>query len=86
MSLKSDCLLLIKNAIEAINPQKLVKNSLKVVNGDTLLVNNKFEYKLNKNVYVAAFGKAVNTMCVEVENILKDHLVKGVAALPVGST
>ena len=85
MTLKSDCLLLFKNAIEAINPQKLVKNSLKVVNDNLLLVDNKHEFKLDKNVYLCAFGKAVNTMCVEVENILKDHFVKGIAIQPIGS-
>ena len=86
MSLKTDCLLLFKNAIEAINPQKLVKNNLKIVNGNLLVIDNKHEFKLNKNVYLCAFGKAVNTMCVEVETILKDHFVKGIACLPNGST
>ncbi len=77
---------MVKNAIEAINPQKLVKNSLKIVNGNSLRVNNEHEFKLYKNVYIAAFGKACNTMCVEVENILKDHFVNGIAIIPVGST
>lgn len=85
MSLKADCLHLIKIAIDSINPQKLVKTNLKLLNENRLVVNNKYEFQLNKNVYIAAFGKAVSGMCTEVENIVREHFVKGIAIVPSGS-
>jgi glycerate 2-kinase len=83
--LKTDCFSLIRHAIDAINPQKLIRNNLKLINdGQCLLVNNKQRYDLKRNVYVAAFGKAVYGMCTEVEQILDKHLVRGIAILPDG--
>jgi glycerate 2-kinase len=82
--LKTDCFNLIKHAIDAINPEKLIRKNLKLVNSDCLLVDNKIRYELNHNVYVAAFGKAVLGMCTEIEHILGKHLVRGIAILPAG--
>ena len=41
-------------------------------------------YPLRKNVYVAAFGKAVLGMVRAVEEVVGDHLVKGIASVPKG--
>ncbi len=41
-------------------------------------------YKLNKNVYIAAFGKAVAGMVRAADDILGDNIVKGYASVPVG--
>ena len=38
-----------------------------------------------RNVRVVAFGKAVLGMVAAVESILQDHLVEGVASIPVGA-
>ena len=39
---------------------------------------------MRKNVYVAAFGKAVLGMVRAVEEVVGDHLVRGVASVPCG--
>lgn len=39
---------------------------------------------MDKNVSVVAFGKAVLGMCKAVEDILKGHIIRGVASIPVG--
>ena len=41
-------------------------------------------YCLNHNVHVIAFGKAVLGMCKAVQLLLGDHIVSGVASIPVG--
>ncbi len=41
-------------------------------------------YKLSGNVHVAAFGKAVAGMVRAAEDVLGDHVVGGVAIVPVG--
>ena len=42
------------------------------------------EYPLSKNVYVAAFGKAVVGMIRALEDLLGDHIVDGVASVRYG--
>lgn len=39
-------------------------------------------YKLNHNVYLAAFGKAALGMVQGAEAVIGEHLVKGVASVP----
>ena len=43
-------------------------------------------YKLNNNVYIAAFGKAVAGMVRAAEDVLGDNIVGGFASIPVGLT
>ena len=50
---------------------------------DNLMIDGRF-YKLNNNVYVAAFGKAVAGMVRAAEDMLGDHIVEGYASIPVG--
>ena len=41
-------------------------------------------YTLSKNVYVAAFGKAVVGMVRALEDLLGDHIVDGMASIRSG--
>ena len=50
----------------------------------TLTVEKK-EYQLNRNVFVVGFGKAVLGMARVVEDILGDHIRKGILSIPVGA-
>lgn len=45
----------------------------------------KNSFKLNHNVYIVAFGKAACGMSRAAETVLSNHLVKGIASIPVGS-
>lgn len=42
-------------------------------------------YKLNKNVYVVGFGKAVSGMARAVEDLVGQHIVRGVVSVPYGT-
>lgn len=53
------------------------------VDGDYLIVKDR-QYRLSKNVYVVAFGKAVGGMVRATQELLGDHIVRGVASVPVG--
>nr|KAG5697070.1 hypothetical protein BaRGS_001986 [Batillaria attramentaria] len=51
----------------------------------TLTIKDK-SYKLDHNVYVVGFGKAVMGMARAVEQILGDHIVSGILSVPRGQT
>lgn len=42
------------------------------------------KYKLNKNVHVVGFGKAVLGMARALEDTIGEHIVRGVISVPVG--
>lgn len=52
--------------------------------GSTLTVQEKV-YKLNSNVYVVGFGKAVSGMARAVEDLVGGHIVRGVISVPYGT-
>ncbi|XP_013380001.1 glycerate kinase isoform X2 [Lingula anatina] len=81
--LKKDSLKIFKKAVKSVLPQNMVQNTLKV-DERTLWVDGN-EYALNKNVYMVGFGKAVLGMMQVAEELLGEHLVKGVASVPVGT-
>ena len=68
--------------LRSVMPHTMVMNSLQL-NGNILSVENQ-SYVLNNNVYIVAFGKAVIGMVKTAEDILGDHVVKGVASIPYG--
>ena len=70
-------------AVEAVLPHRMVNRTL-TLSGPQLEVGNR-SYILNKNVYVAAFGKAVIGMVRAVEDVLGEHIVDGVASIPTGT-
>ncbi|KAJ8931308.1 hypothetical protein NQ314_015810 [Rhamnusium bicolor] len=69
-------------SVEAVQPQRLIRNKVRLrdchltVGGDT--------YVLNKPCYVVGFGKAVLGMAIEIENVLGDHLERGIVTVPTG--
>lgn len=68
--------------IDAVLPSQMVKNALHVE--DDKLVVNERTYQLKHNVYIAAFGKAVAGMVQAAEKQLGEHVVRGIASVPVG--
>lgn len=76
-----------QSAVRAVLPQLLIPKYIRRT-GDTLLVG-KDTLRLNRNVHVVGFGKAVINMVKPIEDILKidektSHLVSGVLSVPVG--
>ena len=63
-------------------PEHMVKKALQI-SGTRLQVGNT-EYLLNKNVHIVAFGKAALGMVRAAEDVLKDHVVRGIASVPLG--
>ena len=54
------------------------------MDSDVLLINNKLQLNLNKNVHIVAFGKAVTGMVRAAEKVLQGHVRSGVASIPSG--
>jgi len=79
---KDDVKAVALSAIEAVAPNEMIVKAIQVENG-MLVVQDK-SYPLRRNVYVAAFGKAVLGMIRAVEELLGDHIVRGVASVPHG--
>lgn len=82
LNLRSDAQTIYKEALSAVSPQEMVKTNL-LFHKNAISINNR-EYSVDKNVSVVAFGKAVLGMCKAVEDILKGHIIRGVASIPVG--
>lgn len=59
-------------------------HSLISVTGSKLTVDGK-TYKLKKNVFVVGFGKAVSGMAKTLEDLVGQHIVRGVISIPFGS-
>jgi len=70
------------SAIDAVAPNEMIVKAIQVEDG-MLVVQGK-SYPLRRNVYVAAFGKAVLGMIRAVEEVVGDHIVRGVASVPYG--
>ncbi|XP_056634963.1 glycerate kinase isoform X1 [Diorhabda sublineata] len=69
-------------SIEVIQPQRLIKNEVKLCQHH-LTVRDQ-TYELNKPCYIVGFGKAVYGMAVELEQVLGQHLKRGIVNVPVG--
>lgn len=83
----------IRVAIDGINPRSLINSFLhleKRANDDFLLISDQSEhhqFKINKNVFVCAFGKASLGMSTQLEALFKDagmsgHIIDALAILP----
>ena len=73
--------------IDSVQPQELIKKFVERER-DTLFINKK-GYKLNENVYVVGFGKAVIGMVRPLETLLREsnslsHLKGGIISVPIG--
>ncbi|CAG5119281.1 unnamed protein product [Candidula unifasciata] len=84
VQLMNDARKIFDEAVESVLPHHLVRNKLKLSQSGTVLKVDEAEYRLQKNVYVIGFGKAVIGMARAVDDSIGEHIVKGVISVPVG--
>jgi glycerate kinase len=84
-NMKANALKIFDAGIQAVLPNQMVKQTLQV-EGNTLTVKGGKTYNLENNVYILAFGKAVGGMVRSAQELLGDHIVKGIVSLPDGIT
>ena len=69
-------------AVEAVQPDAVVRQSIERKEDSVTINGHKFTLK--HNLHLVGFGKAVLGMAAEAERILGDHLVKGIISVPHG--
>ncbi|POI29102.1 hypothetical protein CIB84_007149 [Bambusicola thoracicus] len=85
MSLCEHALSLFRSAVGTVRPAPMLKRALKL-QGERcpqLLVNSR-AFPLKRGLYLVGFGKAVLGMAAAAEEILGDHLVRGIINVPLG--
>lgn len=86
LSLLEDAMEILSAAIEAANPQRLIRNKVKQ-DGGTLRIDEKvLKLEEFKNIYVIGAGKASPGMALELERILGDRISSGVISTKYGHT
>ncbi|KAM3960691.1 glycerate kinase [Aphomia sociella] len=85
-SVIQDLLQIFKSSVSAVLPENLIRNSIKYNSANQQLTIVGDTYNLTeKRVYVVGFGKAVQNMANEVENILESKIHHGIVSIPAGS-
>ncbi|XP_069546903.1 glycerate kinase [Brachyistius frenatus] len=69
-------------AVEAVQPDTVVRQSIERKEDSVTIDGHKFTLK--HNLHLVGFGKAVLGMAAEAEKIMGDHLVRGVISVPCG--
>lgn len=82
MSLEARAREVFATAVEAVQPDAVVRRS--VERKDNALLIDGHSFALRNNLHLVGFGKAVLGMAAEAERIAGDHLVKGVLSVPHG--
>ncbi|KAF7665700.1 hypothetical protein LDENG_00135180 [Lucifuga dentata] len=82
MSLDSRARKVFAAAVEAVQPDTVVRRTVERKE-DTVLIDG-HTFQLKHNLHLVGFGKAVLGMAAEVERIMGDHLVKGIISVPHG--
>ncbi|NXH88120.1 GLCTK kinase, partial [Edolisoma coerulescens] len=85
MSLREHALSLFRGAVGTVRPAPMLKRALKL-QGDgcpQLLVKGQ-AFPVKRDLYLVGFGKAVLGMAAAVEEILGDHLTRGIINVPLG--
>eukprot|EP00064_Thunnus_orientalis_P010484 superscaffoldBa00001432_g10510 len=82
MSLDSRARKVFAAAVEAVQPDTVVRQSIERKDDSVIIDGHKFTLK--HNLHLVGFGKAVLGMAAEAERIIGDHLVKGVISVPHG--
>ncbi|NXL31524.1 GLCTK kinase, partial [Glaucidium brasilianum] len=85
MSLREHALSLFRSAVGTVCPAPMLKKAVKL-QGDgcpQLLVKGQ-AFAVKRDLYLVGFGKAVLGMAAAAEEILGDHLVRGVISVPLG--
>ncbi|NWT66683.1 GLCTK kinase, partial [Prunella himalayana] len=85
MSLREHALSLFRGALGTVRPAPMLRRALKL-QGDgcpQLLVKGQ-AFPVKRNLYLVGFGKAVLGMAAAAEEILGDHLTRGIITVPLG--
>ncbi|KAI3369383.1 hypothetical protein L3Q82_007620 [Scortum barcoo] len=69
-------------AVDAVQPDTVVRQSIER-KGDSVVISG-HKFTLKHNLHLVGFGKAVLGMAAEAERIVGDHLVRGVISVPHG--
>lgn len=75
--------LVFKNIIHSVKPRELIRSQIKILDNALVIEGNKFS--LNQKCYITGFGKAVYEMGCEIDEILHEHIRKGIFIIPQGS-
>jgi hypothetical protein len=79
--MRSDAERIFRAGVGSVAPNQLVKSAV-TREGDTLVVTaTGRRYPMARNVRILAFGKAVLGMVTELEALIRDHVVDGVASV-----
>lgn len=85
MSLCEHALSLFRSAVGTVRPAPMLKRALKLQGeGCPQLLVNSRAFPLKRGLYLVGFGKAVLGMAAAAEEILGDHLVRGIINVPLG--
>ncbi|NWX18560.1 GLCTK kinase, partial [Aegotheles bennettii] len=85
MSLREHALSLFRSAVGTVRPAPMLKRAVKL-QGDScpqLLVKGQ-AFPVKRDLYLVGFGKAVLGMAAAAEEIVGDHLVRGIINVPLG--
>lgn len=83
-NIDKDARIIFSSAIEAVLPNKMISKHVTFSSKDSLLTVDNVSYKVEQNVYIVGFGKAVCGMACTLNEILHGHIVKGILSIPVG--
>ncbi|NXL58644.1 GLCTK kinase, partial [Chordeiles acutipennis] len=85
MSLREHALSLFRSAVGIVRPAPMLKRAVKLQGDECpqLLVKGR-AFPVKRNLYLVGFGKAVLGMATAAEEILGDHLVRGIISVPLG--
>ncbi|KFQ87213.1 Glycerate kinase, partial [Phoenicopterus ruber ruber] len=85
MSLREHALSLFRSAVGTVQPAPMLKRAVKLQGGrcPQLLVKGQ-AFPVKRDLYLVGFGKAVLGMAAAAEEILGDHLVRGIINVPLG--
>lgn len=85
MSLREHALSLFRSAVGTVRPAPMLKSALKLQgDGCTQLLVKGRAFPVKRDLYLVGFGKAVLGMAAAAEEILGDHLVRGIISVPLG--
>ncbi|NXT68125.1 GLCTK kinase, partial [Chaetops frenatus] len=85
MSLREHALSLFHGAVGAVRPAPMLKRALKLQgHGCPQLLVKGQAFPVKRDLYLVGFGKAVLGMAAAAEEILGDHLTRGIINVPLG--
>ncbi|NXC30631.1 GLCTK kinase, partial [Campylorhamphus procurvoides] len=85
MSLREHALSLFRSAVGTVCPAPMMKRALRLQrDGCPQLLVRGLAFPVKRDLYLVGFGKAVLGMAAAAEEILGDHLVRGIITVPLG--